>query len=191
MPGGKLKPAELMAHYGCSANTVRDALLRLSGIGLVEFQMQRGFRATPSSLERRRDVARFRILLEQQGVSESMSNGGVAWEAELSAAHHKLLHIERQIASEDDASPLLPFWTDAELKFHQTLISACESPLLIETFNRIYLQFRQQFIGQQRSFGPNYFEAIIAEHQAIVNAALSRDQEGCRNAIYRHMERNL
>jgi len=153
--------------------------------------MQRGFRATPSSLERRRDVTRFRILLEQQGVSESMSNGGVAWEAELSAAHHKLLHIERQIAAEDDVTPFLPLWTEAELEFHQTLISSCDSPLLIETFDRIYLQFRQQFVGQQRDFGANYFEAIIAEHQAIVDAALARDQVACRNAIYDHLKRNL
>lgn len=190
-PGRKLKPAELQGAYDCSANTVRDALLRLSGLGLVEFQMQRGFRATPSSNERRCDVARFRILLEQEGASDSMSKGGVAWEAELSAAHHKLLHIERQIISENDVSPFLPLWTEAELEFHETLISACGSPLLIETFGRIYLQFRQQFVGQQRDFGENYFEAIIAEHQAIVDAALARDQDACRIAIYDHLKRNL
>ena len=63
-------------------------------------------------------------------------------------------------------------------------ISACGSPLLIETFGRGYLQFRQQFVGQQRDFGANYFEAIIAEHQAIVDAALARDQEACRRAIF-------
>lgn len=190
-PGSKLKPTELQADYACSANTLRDVLMRLSNLGLVEFQMQRGFRATTSSPERRRDVARFRLLLEREGVSESMDQGGIAWEAELAAAHHKLLHIERRIAAETDLQDFMPLWTEAEREFHETLISASASPLLIETFSQVYLQFRQQFVGQQRDFGANYFEAIIAEHQAIVDAALARDQTACREAIHEHLKRNL
>ena len=190
-PGQKLKPAELQGNYSCSPNTVRDVLMRLCRIGLVEFQMQRGFRATPSTAERRTDVARFRILLGRGGASESMTRGGVAWEADLAAAHHRLEHIERLIVVAEDVRPFLPLWTDAEREFHETLVSACGSPLLIETYSRIYLQFRQQFVGQQRDFGSSYFEAIIAEHRAIVDAALARDQDACRTAIYEHMKRNL
>ncbi len=190
-PGKKLKPTELQAGYGCSANALRDVLMRLCRLGLVEFEMQRGFRATPSSPERRRDVARFRLLLEREGVSESMERGGIAWEAELAAAHHKLLHIERRIADEADFRDFMPLWTEAEREFHETLISASNSPLLIETFSQIYLQFRQQFVGQQQDFGTSYFEAIIAEHQAIVDAALARDPEACCEAIHEHLKRNL
>lgn len=165
--------------------------MRLCTVGLVEFQMQRGFRATPCSDARRSDVARFRVLLECEGAAESMRRGGIGWEAKLSASHHKLLHIEGQIAAGDSVQPSLLLWTEAEREFHETLISECGSPLLIETFARVYLQFRQQFVGQQRDFGRNYFEAIIAEHKAIVDAALARDQTACRQAIYDHMKRNL
>lgn len=187
----KLKPAILQDDYACSPNTLRDVLMRLCTVGLVEFEMQRGFRATPSSAERRRDVARFRLLLEREGVSESMEIGGIAWEAKLAAAHHKLLHIERRIPDEADMGLSMTLWTEAEREFHETLISASSSPLLIETFSRVYLQFRQQFVGQQRDFGSSYFEAIIAEHQAIVDAALARDQAACRDAIHDHLKRNL
>ena len=187
----KLKPTALQGEYDCAPNTLRDVLMRLSNVGLVEFQMQRGFRATASSLDRRSDVARFRILLEQAGATDSMQRGGIGWEAELTATHHKLLHIERQIVVAGDIQTLLPFWTSAEREFHETLISACGSPMLIETYAKVYLQFRQQFVGQQRDFGANYFEAIIAEHQAIVDAALARDETACRNAIYDHLKRNL
>lgn len=190
-PGMKLKPAELQGEYQCAPNTIRDVLMRLSIIGLVEFQMQRGFRATASSLDRRSDVARFRILLEQEGARDSMRRGGIWWEADLAATHHKLLHIEQQIIGVGDVGHLLPFWTEAEREFHETLISACGSPMLIETYAKVYLQFRQQFVGQQRDFGANYFEAIIQEHQAIVDAALARDEAGCRQAIYDHLKRNL
>lgn len=190
-PGSKLKPAALQGDYSCSANTLRDILMRLCAVGLVLFEMQKGFRATPSSPERRRDVTRFRLLLEREGVASSMERGGVAWEAQLAAAYHKLLHIERRIVDEAFAGPYLPHWTEAEREFHETLISASNSPLLIETFSQIYLQFRQQIVGQQGHLGTHYFEAIIAEHQAIVDAALARDRAACHEAIYAHLKRNL
>lgn len=190
-PGAKLKPSELQGAYGCSANTVRDVLLRLSKVGLVEFEMQRGFRARGTSPEQRHDVTRFRILLEQEGASLSMARGGVAWEAELSAAHHALSHIESQIAQSGDVDPLMSHWSDAEWRFHEVLISACGSPLLRETYESIYLQFRQQMVSQERDFGSSYFRAIIDEHQAILDAALSRNAETCRRAIYDHLKRNL
>ena len=190
-PGARLKPAELQGEYGISANTVRDVLMRLCNIGLVEFQLQRGFRATESSMQRRSDVARFRLLLEQEGARESMVRGGVAWEAELTGAHHKLSHIERQIEAEGDVTPFMRLWTEAEAQFHQTLISACGSPLHIESFGRVYLQFRQQNVAQQRDFGSNAFATILTEHRSIVDAALARDQEACRAAIYDHLKRNI
>ena len=165
--------------------------MRLSNLGLVEFQLQRGFRATESTMRRRSDVARFRVLLEQEGVAESMRRGGVGWEARLTGAHHKLLHIERQIAAEGDVSDYMHLWTQAEREFHETLISACDSPLHLEAFARIYLQFRQQNVTLQRDFGPNAFETIILEHQAIVDAALARDEAACRAAIFDHLKRNI
>lgn len=189
--GEKLKPAELQTEYGCSANTVRDVLLRLANVGLVEFQMQRGFRVMQTSPEHRRDVTKFRILLEQEGARQSMLNGKLAWEARLSAAHHKLSHIETQIAREDEAQVYMGLWSDAEYEFHETLISDCRSPLLIKAYSNIYLQFRQQMVNQERDFGTDYFQAIIREHQAILDAALARDVEACQTAIFDHLKRNL
>ncbi len=190
-PGEKLKPLQLQGQYGCSANTVRDVLLRLSKVGLVEFEMQRGFRVCGTSPERRHDVTKFRILLEQEGAAASMINGGVEWEARLTAAHHKLSHIETQIALVDDVQPFMGLWSDAETGFHETLISSCQSPLLCETYGNVYVQFRQQMVSLERDFGSNYFQAIIAEHQAILDAALARDIETCKDAIYHHLMRNL
>lgn len=190
-PGEKIKPGDLQGLYGCSANTVRDVLLRLTSVGLVEFEIQRGFRASPTSPERRSDVARFRILLEKEGASRSIARGGVDWEAQLAAAHHKLRHIERRIEQTGELSENVSAWSDAEREFHETLISRCGSPLLIESFQRVYAQFRQQMMGQERDFGANYFGAIIDEHQVILDAALARDEAACRQAIFDHLKRNI
>lgn len=191
MPGEKLKPADLQGEYGCSPNTIRDVLLRLAKVGLVEFEMQRGFRACMSSPERRHDVTQFRILLEQEGARLSMLQGGLPWEARLTASHHKLRHIETQIVRESLQDVYVTLWSDAEFEFHDTLISASGSPILRETYANIYFQFRQQMVNLERDFGRDYFKAIIEEHQAILDAALARDVGGCQKAIYDHLKRNL
>lgn len=190
-PGQKIKPMELMGAYGCSANTVRDVLLRLSKVGLVEFEIQRGFRVRRATPEVRSDITRFRILLEQEGATQSIRKGGVKWEAALNAAHHALRHIEAQMANASEPESYVTIWSDAELAFHETLISACGSDILRETYGNVYLQFRQQMVSLNRDFGENYFTAIIGEHQAILDAALARDDGACRRAIHRHLNRNI
>ena len=192
-PGEKLKPADLQGEYGCSANTVRDILLRLTKVGLVEFEMQRGFRAQYTSPEKRNDVTRFRTMLEQEGAMLSMKLGGISWEADLTAAHHKLSHLEREFERSGDLAKNpenMNLWTAAEWSFHDTLISRCGSPMLRDTYENVYGQFRQQMVAQERDFGSSYFGAIIAEHQAILDAALSRDAQACRDAIHNHLKRN-
>ncbi len=190
-PGERLRPKDLQGEYGCSANTVRDILLRLSKVGLVEFELQRGFRVLATSTERRRDITRFRILLEQEGAAMSVAAADVGWEADLAAAHHRLSHIERRIVRTGDVQGHMCLWSDAEREFHETLIAACGSEILRATYADIYARFRQQMVGLERDFGANYFEAIIREHQRILDAALARDAPACRAAIHDHLKRNL
>ena len=191
VPGDKMMPGALQHEYGCSANTVRDVLLQLSKVGLVDFAIQRGFRARRVTRERRSDVARFRVLLEQEGAVRSMRAGGLAWEARLTAAHHSLVHIENQIARSGDTGPVVGIWSDAELTFHRTLISECALPPLIETFESVYMQFRQQMVGLENDCVPAYFHDIVAQHQAIVDAALDGDEARLRAAIEAHQVRHF
>lgn len=188
-PGDKLKPQDLTELYGCSPNTIRENLFRLSTYGLVTFEEQRGFRVRPASRQRQHDVTEFRILLEQHGVAGSMRLGGIEWEARLTAAHHKLSHIESRIVAAGEIEPFLLPWCAAEWEFHETLVADCGSPVLRETFRSVYDQFRQQHVTQSRNYG--YFPGNIAEHQGIVDAALAGDTGACAQAIHDHLARNL
>ena len=190
-PGEKLKPATLQGTYGCSPNTIREILLRLSNIGLVEFESQRGFRVPKASQSVCNDITQFRIMLEQEGASASMRLGGLKWEADLAAAHHALVHIEREIAREGELHSYIELWSEAERNFHETLISACGSEILRKTYASVYLRFRQQMVNLQREFGASYFHTIITEHQVILDTALARDEAGMRFAIYDHLKRNI
>lgn len=187
--GLKLKPAELCKDYGCSANALRELLFRLSTVGLVRFEDQRGFRVPEASVQRQHDLTTFRIMLEQQGVALSIANGGIEWEAQLSAAHYKLSHIESLAGNWQSMKPVLIPWCAAEAEFHWTLVSASQSPYLIESYNRIYDQFRQQLVTRETHYG--YYPGNIAEHQLILEAALDRDTERCCRHISDHLVRNL
>ncbi|WP_235438943.1 GntR family transcriptional regulator [Candidatus Rhodobacter oscarellae] len=188
-PGQRLRPDLLRDEFGCSASTLREVLFRLSTEGIVDALDQRGFRMPHLNRERLHELTHLRILLESEGACLSVRMGGVAWEAQLSAAHHKLSHIETRIRDEPDPGGLVPLWSDAELEFHQTLIAACASEALKRTHSLIYHQFRQQLIISDLQFGA--VPENVRQHQAILDAALSRDEPGVRQRIHEHLERNF
>ncbi|WP_299685131.1 GntR family transcriptional regulator [uncultured Tateyamaria sp.] len=187
--GEKLRAEVLRNDYGCSASTVREALLRLAALGLVEFQEQRGFRMPEYSEARQHDITQMRIMLETEGACRSMRYGGVAWESRLNAAHHKLSHIESRIAAMGPTEELAQLWMAAELEFHQTLLSACGSDLLIELHLQVYNRYRQIKAEYDHTF--QHVASNIREHHAIVDAALSGDETAMRQRIFEHFERHL
>ncbi len=188
-PGQKLLPGPLKDAYGCSANTIREVLLRLSADGLVQYADQRGFRAQAASAQRKHDLTLFRILLEQEGAAGSIRHGGIAWEAQLTAAHHKLSHIEAEIERNGPEPATVRLWCAAEWEFHDALSAACGSPFLRRTFRTIFDQFRQQHVTEASNFG--YAPGNVDEHRGIVDAALARDEAECRARIEAHLSRNL
>ncbi|MDW3181414.1 MULTISPECIES: GntR family transcriptional regulator [unclassified Roseobacter] len=187
--GTKLRAEKLRQDYNCSASTVREVLFRLSTVGLVDFQEQRGFRSPYQSVERQHELTHMRILLETEGACLSIRLGGVEWESRLTAAHHKLSHIETRVRSSGDLIPLLGLWSRAEQEFHETLIDACGSGLLKRTHVVIYEQFRQQLVSAETNYG--YFPENIREHQAILDAALQRNEDLMRVCVNDHLARNL
>lgn len=188
IPGQRLRSEVLSKDYGISASSLRELLFRLSTVGLVSFQEQRGFRVPDLSEELQHDLTHFRIMLECEGACLSIRHGGVAWESRLSAAHHKLSHIESRAAAGTDEI-LLSLWTAAELEFHQTLIDACRSDLLKQTHEVVYFQFRQQMINSDRKFV--FVPENISQHKAILDAALQKDEAQVRANIRAHLARNL
>jgi DNA-binding GntR family transcriptional regulator len=187
--GAKLRAEILREEFNCSASTVREALFRLSTVGLVHFQEQRGFRVPNRSGQKLIELTHLRVLLESEGTVMSIRNGGVAWEARLTAAHHKLSHIEKRIHGMGDATELVDIWFNSENEFHQTLISACGSDVLIQTHSRIYAQFRQQLMVADRKF--NFVSQNIQHHAEILAAALSGDEALTRTKIHDHLARHL
>ena len=187
--GEKLRAEQLKQAYGCSASTVREVLFRLSAEGLVDFQEQRGFRVPKKSATLLAELTHVRILLEAEGTALSIRHGGVAWEARLTAAHHQLSHIEKRVHAASDPTPMVDLWFNAELEFHQTLISACQSATLKSMHLQIYQRFRQQLMVADRNF--DFISMNIQHHHGIMVAALDGDEKLTRQKIHDHLARHL
>lgn len=186
-PGMKLKPQELKNALGCSAGVLREALVRLAGEGMVQFEAQRGFRTIVPTERAFYEIAHLRTLVEIEGARLSIQNGDMEWEANLSAAHHKLAHLEERMRCTDDLASMIEIWTRYESDFHRALIAACGSDLLKELHKQIFDKFRLYAVVEASSFG--FRGAVtIREHQQVLEAALARDPVRCAQAIEAHFQ---
>ncbi|MGU3575049.1 GntR family transcriptional regulator [Brucellaceae bacterium C25G] len=184
-PGQKLKLDALRADYDASISTLREILNRLSSEGLVVAEGQRGFEVAPVSIENLQEVAELRLLLETHALKQSFAAGGVDWEGDVVACHHKLASLERRMA--DGEQSQTETWKRYDWEFHQSLISACGSQVLMETHASIFDKYlRYQMIALS-------FRGDIAaqEHKELLDAALNRDVESAIAILERHVAGGL
>ena len=166
-PGRKLKLDRLRDDYTASVSTLREVLSRLSSEKLVVAEGQRGFEVAPVSARNLKEIAALRQLLEGTALAQSFEHGDVEWEGRVVAAHHKLALMEERMEAGDRGATEL--WKQYDWQFHQTLISACGSRLLMETHAAIfdkYLRYQIVALG---------FRSGVAaqEHKLLLEAALA------------------
>jgi DNA-binding GntR family transcriptional regulator len=184
-PGQKLKLEKLRADYGTSVSTLREILSRLSSEKLVVAEGQRGFEVAPISIKNLTEIAALRQLLEGHALEQSFAQGDVEWEGRVVAAHHKLsLMEERMEAGERSVTEQ---WKQYDWQFHQALISACGSRLLMETHAAVfdkYLRYQMLALG---------FRSGIAakEHKMLLDCALRRDAGKARAVLVAHVSGGL
>ncbi|MGG7564886.1 GntR family transcriptional regulator [Rhodovulum sp. DZ06] len=183
--GARLRPDALRGAYDVSASAMREVLLRLAVEGLVAQEEQRGFSVPTSDLALLGELMDLRVLLEGEGAVQSMRRGDMEWEAGLAAAHHKLAHIEARMRDAEDPAHLVPIWTRVDWEFHDALLSACPNRALREEHRAVYERFRQQVVAATPTAG--FRHETIEEHEAILNAAVARDEDACRKAIRSHL----
>lgn len=182
-PGHKLKIHTLVDQLGVSQGAVREALSRLASEGLVTAQPQRGFRVRPISRAELLDLTQVRIGIEQQCVARAITHGGVQWEAALSAAYRELSRTQEKTAEMQMAEP----WSQLHGHFHETLVSACDSPWLLRLRAQLFAQaerYRRLSVPLVRAR-----RNVNAEHRAIVQAALARDSALACELMAAHFDR--
>ena len=110
-----------------------------------------------------------RLLLECDALRSSFEAGDVEWEARTVAAHHKLASLERRTADGDRGADETLRRYDQE--FHNALISACGSRLLLQMHAGIYDKYLRYLMLASVFRG----QPVVDEHRALLACALSRD----------------
>ena len=181
-PGEKLKLDRLKEAYGASISTLREVLSRLAAEGLVTAEGQRGFEVAPISGENLREIAALRKLLEGHALELSFEAGDMEWEGRIVSAHHKLAAMEeRMLKGERSFADL---WKSYDWEFHQALVSACGSRVLMEAHAAAYDKYlRYQMVGM-------IFRGEIAarEHKKLLTAALKRDVPAAKAVLQVHID---
>lgn len=181
-PGQKLKLENLKGTYETSVSTLREILNRLTSEGLVVAEGQRGFEVAGVSVADLREIAALRLLLEEHALEQSFEQGDVEWEAQLVSAHYKLARMEKVMASGDTAQA--EDWKRYDWEFHQALIAACGSRLLMETHSAVFDKYlRYQMVALSYRGG-----VAEEEHKQLLEAALQRDSKTAKTILQRHIE---
>lgn len=181
-PGQKLKLENLKGTYETSVSTLREILNRLTSEGLVVAEGQRGFEVAGVSVADLREIAALRLLLEEHALEQSFEQGDVEWEAQLVSAHYKLARMEKVMASGDTSQA--EDWKRYDWEFHQALIAACGSRLLMETHSAVFDKYlRYQMVALSYRGG-----VAEEEHKQLLEAALQRDSKTAKTILQRHIE---
>ncbi|MDE1994300.1 MAG: GntR family transcriptional regulator [Rhizobiaceae bacterium] len=181
-PSHKLRLENLKSSYAISVSTLREVLNRLVSEGLVVAEGQRGFEVAPMSAADLKEIAGLRLLLESHALEQSFERADVEWEAQLVSAHYKLARMEEHMARGDNSK--VEDWKRYDWEFHQALISACGSRLLMETHATVfdkYLRYQMVALSYRG-------EVAEREHRQLLDAALRRDSGTAKDVLQLHIQ---
>jgi DNA-binding FadR family transcriptional regulator len=195
---GRIPPERLLAdEFGAARNTVRRAVGLLEQNGTVVRQIGRGtflaaanantLSAAVTRMEGTSpaDMMEIRQLLEPTAAAFAATNASVG---ELNAV--------RQAHEAASAALEMPDFEHWDAEFHHRIFACSRNEFLKEIHNLMRILRNQPlwFEMKKRSFSEERRQTYCGEHQAIVDALVSRDRDGARQAMLSHLqtvERNL
>lgn len=182
-PDTKLRVEHIKLDLGTGAGAVREALLRLSGEGLVQMQERRGFFVSSITLEDLWELTEMRIDLETKALRIAIEVGDDTWEAGIVAAFHRLSLLDDQLKS----PPPTIEWEERHSEFHEALVAACKSNWLMQFRGILFVQSeRYRRISMLQKSVPR---DVPTEHFGIMNAAVSRDAAAACTQLKAHILR--
>ena len=179
-PGTRLGQQELAEALGISRGSVREALLKLAGEGLVEFQTNRGFFVGDlgiANVLRRLEVRR---LLEPEIARLAAERRT----AEDLAALEKLVEAERAARSSEEAH-------DASREFHMQLANAAKNDELVRILDSLWIPDVGRRLLASRRSQPTWQQSDAGEHDQIVSAVRDGDSARAEQLVRTHIDAAL
>jgi DNA-binding GntR family transcriptional regulator len=184
-PGERLKPAELGERLGASVTVVREALTRLTTLNLVRARHNQGFVVAPLVRKELEDLTSVRKLVEPHSVSLAVERGDLQWESEVLAAHHRMAHTKPAPAGQRNQTT--EEFIHHHRKFHETLIAACDVPLLTEMCRTLWDSAALYRRWSAASPAARRRDSST-EHREIMEACLDRKPDLAADLLRGHIQ---
>lgn len=181
-PGDRLLGEQLGRQWGVSATPLRESFQRLAGEGLVVIEPQRGARVAPIGVDDAVELYQIRLLLDpvalRLSITAAVEGALDEYGAGVLAAHRSLQRRGRSVAEVHEAHHA----------FHMALLAWCPNRHLLRQVEQLLDQTQrfQAIAGAAKRLGD-----AVAEHEALVEAALGGDVERAVTVLTGHLEGTL
>ena len=176
-PADSIREAAIAARLGVSRTPVREALLRLADLGLVDIFPQSGTRVAPIRIEKVRAAQLIREAVEVEIVARAAATASPAAIAGLAA----LIEDQRMAAARGDLRRLF----DLDEAFHRAIFAAAGFVMVADELGdvRVHLD-RLRYISVA---WPRPAEFIVREHEAVLAAIAAGDAGTAAAAMRQHL----
>jgi len=183
-PEARLRVEHLAAELGVSVTPIREALVELAGIGIVELQPNRGAVLRPFGAVQLREICHLRRVLESEAAR--CACGRIA-PVEL----RKLATELRRLVAAPRTGPWSAETRRLDSALHEVVAQSCGNERLADEIGRYRVLFRtlRDARHQQRQAKADYSRMDEnAEHLAVVEALLADDGAAASAAMARHID---
>lgn len=180
---GTLKPSqtltemELAGRFNCSQGTVREALMQLNELGLVERQPNNGTFVSPCKSEDAQALLHVRSEIECRFLDRVVANADESLDGDL----HDLLNAMRNAARDQDEYML----SICDRAFHLRLFQVADLPLVSPMLARCLIHNHRFKILNSSS--RQDLEATAERHLPIVRAVVARDADRLTELLSHHI----
>ncbi len=176
----KLSEPELAAHYEVSRSTLRDALSRLEGIGLLERKANVGYRVISLSTAQLLEIFQVREALEGMACRLAASN---MTPDEIQRLRQLLqIHQSNSLLQQGEAY----MQQEGDLDFHYQIVLGSHNQQLIRMLTEELYYLVRMYRYQFGMASPRAKRAF-SEHQHIIDAIADGDGELAEILMRRHI----
>ena len=190
-PGTVLRQEQVSAQYAVSRTPVREALRRMSALGLVSFEANRGFRVRTLSRQEMWEAFLVRAELESLITGIAADKMTKADLDELDHAEKRFARLTRALRARepgDDRRALTVEWMHANHGFHDVIYRVADLPYI----EQVSKSARRTFSGPAVwAPGDETIDGLYLQnerqHEAIKDALAAGSTEGARVLAREHV----
>jgi DNA-binding GntR family transcriptional regulator len=177
-PGSIHSAVSLAERLGVSPTPVREAMLELATMGLVEVLPNRGFRVTTVDDQDLDEICQLRMMLEVPAMDLVVAR----------ATEEGLDELERPLRELEDAARArdVPTFLVADRDFHLSLLGLSGNHRLVEIIAELRDQTR--IVGMHSLAEADALRSSAAEHRPILDALRARDVAAAQRLMSVHLD---